>query len=52
MQVMMGLNYLHKQHKNIHRALKPGNVLVNSAGLSLLWLSQTLNPCQFRWFSV
>eukprot|EP00802_Teleaulax_amphioxeia_P011664 Tamp_11698.p1 GENE.Tamp_11698~~Tamp_11698.p1 ORF type:complete len:224 (+),score=38.27 Tamp_11698:184-855(+) len=51
-QVMMGLNYLHKQHKNIHRDLKPGNVLVNSAGLSLRWLSQTLNPCQFRWFSV
>lgn len=32
MQMLNGLNYLHRQHHQVHRDLKPANVLINSRG--------------------
>jgi len=32
-QLLQGLHFLHKERRNLHRDLKPGNILINSAGV-------------------
>jgi len=32
LQMLNGLNYLHRQHHQVHRDLKPANVMLNSTG--------------------
>ncbi len=31
-QILQGLNYIHKEKHQVHRDIKPENILVNSAG--------------------
>ena len=48
-QMLNGLNYLHRQHHQVHRDLKPANVLINSAGackLSDFGVSKQLDTTQ------
>lgn len=49
-QVFSGLSFLHHSHKQLHRDIKPGNILLNSRGevkLSDFGISKTLDTSNF-----